>query len=486
MYCPDCGKERRENSRYCQHCGNKQKRNYKFLWILTGLLFAGVAGYYFLTGNSETADANFAISKNPTAEVSTVQNKDNLEMRGAEKQVLEPVQERELTDIIASAQETVYTILTDYSQGSGFLYNNNGTVVTNAHVVEGSTDVFIKTISGQSFSGKVIGYSNSTDVAAIHVPDLVGREPFALEVSEPNLVGEEVIALGSPLGLENTATMGYITGQDRNFYIGSYTYEDLYQISAPISPGSSGGPLISKSYEKIIAINSAESTADSTIGFSIPLYTVDQLIMSWIEKPMSEEAILAQFYDINGNFYFDDLWSYSDGYFDDGYYSDENSYYDYWEYDYDDFWYEYGTDIWEYYDEDYYDDDWYNESYEDEYEDWYSEDYEDEYDDWYNEGYEDEYEDEYNDWYDEGYEEESEAMYEEEDWVEEDIEEITNEFENEAVYFDSTKDENWYYDEQYNEWYYYDEHEDTWYFYDETGLSNKVCKFKLTPSILKP
>ncbi|MGJ9459654.1 trypsin-like peptidase domain-containing protein [Oceanobacillus sp. CF4.6] len=494
MYCSNCGKERMENSRYCQHCGNKQKRNYHFLWIFISLVFIGSIGYYFFNSDSEIADANFTSSENSTAEVSTSQNKENLEIAVTEKKVLEPVQERELTDIIASAQETVYTVFTDYSQGSGFLYNNNGTVVTNAHVVEGATDVYIKTISGQEFLGKVIGYSNSIDVAVVHVPDLVGREPIALEVSEPNLVGEEVIALGSPLGLENTATMGYITGQDRNFYIGSYTYENLYQVSAPISPGSSGGPLISKSSEKIIAINSAESTADSAIGFSIPLYTVNQLITSWIEQPMSEEAVLAQFYDTNGNLYYEDLWSYSDGYFDGGYYSEDNSYYDYWEYDYED-WeenYEY-DDYYSEYEDEYseYEDDYseYEDEYSEfeddysEYEDEYSE-YEDdysEYEDEYSE-YEDdysEYEDEYSE-YDESDEGEYEDEIEDEEWVEEDVEEITNEFENEAVYFDSPLEENWHYDEQYNEWYYYDEQEDTWYFYEESeGLFYEAEGFEI-------
>ncbi|WP_249871138.1 trypsin-like peptidase domain-containing protein [Oceanobacillus saliphilus] len=448
MYCPNCGKERIENSRFCQHCGNKQKRNIRIPFIAVSALFILIIGYYLFYEDTKISEADLPASENATSEISTVQNKPALEKPVAEKQELEPVQERELTDIIASAQETVYTVLSDYSQGSGFLFNNKGTVVTNAHVVEGTTDVYIKTVNGQELSGKVIGYSNSIDVAIIHVPDLVGREPFAIEVTEPNKVGEEVIALGSPLGLENTATMGYITGQDRNFYIGSYTYKNLYQISAPISPGSSGGPLISKSTEKIIAINSAESTADSTIGFSIPLYTVNELITSWIAEPMSEDAILAQFYDVNGNFYFQELWEYSDGYFEGGYYSDENSYYDYWEYDYEDFWYEYGEDLWDYYDDDSYFDDWF-EDYEYD-EDWY--DAYDEYD--YEYDYDYEYEE---DWM----EEEFEYDYEE-DWYDEEFE-----FDSQAVYFHNTLDDNWYYDELYDEWYYYDDYDDIWYIYDD-------------------
>ncbi|MEC5423018.1 trypsin-like peptidase domain-containing protein [Virgibacillus sp. C22-A2] len=411
MFCPNCGNERNEKSRYCQHCGNKQKQHFSIVMILfmSLLVSASIVGAVYLattnTGNKESPVA----SDNATIEKTQLTSKQPIEVPIMEKKDLKEDKNRELTDIIAAAQETVYTVITNYNQGSGFLYNNNGAVVTNAHVVEGETSVFIKTVNGQDLPGTVIGYSNETDVAVILVPDLVGREPFSLEKASPVKIGEEIIALGSPLGLENTATMGYVTGQDRSFFIGSFTYENLYQISAPISPGSSGGPLIAKASEKIIAINSAESQGDSSIGFSIPLFQIAELIQSWIDQPMSEEAILAQFYDANDEYYYDDLWSYyEDGYFDGGDYSEENAYYDYWEY------------YWE------------DESY---------------YNDYYDEGYEEDYgyaEDEYYD--DEGWYEEDE-YYDNEEWYDE--------------------DEDWYYDELTETWYYYNVYEGTWYYYDE-------------------
>jgi len=241
--------------------------------------------------------------------------------------------QKAMADIIADAQETVYTIYTDNAQGSGFLYNSSGAVVTNAHVVEGASTVVVKTKDGQSLDGEMIGYSNTTDVAVIQVPALAGTAPYPHETQQPFAIGEEVIALGSPLGLENTATMGYITGTDRNFVIGQFTYNNLYQISARIAPGSSGGPLISKQSGKIAAINSAQSIADQSIGFSIPLYKVSNLIQSWIDTPMSQDAIASLFYGEDGRLFFDSFWDQEAGYFDDGDYADDESYYDYWEYE---------------------------------------------------------------------------------------------------------------------------------------------------------
>jgi len=400
MYCPNCG-EKRNHRRICEHCGFKYKKKniLKNTMLVLLLLVIGVGTTYFLMGddlvksNLKPAQENGQIEK--VTKLKEIGKEKEKEPPTSPKAELTAEQETDLTDIIAAAQESVYTIYTYGTQGSGFLYNNNGAVVTNAHVVEGEINVYVKTMNGEELPGTVIGYSNETDVTVIHVPDLVGKNPYPLELNDSANIGEEVIALGSPLGLENTATMGYVTGKNRNFTIDNYTYHNIYQMSAPIAAGSSGGPLVSKESEKIVAINSAASTLDYSIGFSIPLYKIVDLVQSWIDNPMSEEEILTQFYNADGNFFFEDLWEYGDGYFDGGEYSDEDSYYDYWEYDYESFWDDYESDEWDY-DEEFYDDEEY---------DWYEEDNYDDHDvDWYDDGYE--WEDE-GDWYeeDEGYDE---------------------------------------------------------------------------------
>lgn len=368
--------------------------------IIVFILLIGGAGatYYAMNSPQSAASQNNEIEETADKKVTNTKEKDPPEpVAEPSKAELKSEQKKHLTEIIASAQDTVYTIFASSTQGSGFLYDTEGHVVTNAHVVEGELDVYVKTIDEEEYPGKVIGYSAETDIAVIEVPNLANQQPNQLDIENEAAVGEEVIALGSPLGLENTATMGFVTGKNRDFTIDIYTYDNLYQMSAPISPGSSGGPLISKD-EKVLAINSAVSIADNSIGFSIPLFHVAGLIQKWIDQPMSEEEILSQFYNTNGNFFFEDLWEFEDGYFDGGEYDDEDEFYDYWEYD-DSYSEEYENDFWNEYDEDYYYDD--QQDYGDDWENDALYEYDDEWEDDYNDEYDGDWEDDYNDEYDE-------------------------------------------------------------------------------------
>jgi S1-C subfamily serine protease len=150
-------------------------------------------------------------------------------------------------------------------------------------------------MEGKEFTGQLIGYSNTTDVAVIRVPDLAKMDSLSLELT-PSKIGEEVIALGSPQGYENTATLGNISGVDRTFVIEPFQYSGVYQTSAPIAPGSSGGPLINKLTGKVVAINSAKDIREENIGFSIPIHQIIELINKWISTPLSDDDIIAMFY----------------------------------------------------------------------------------------------------------------------------------------------------------------------------------------------
>ncbi|OKL36389.1 S1C family serine protease [Domibacillus mangrovi] len=233
--------------------------------------------------------------------------------------------QQSLTDIVAVTQKKVYTIFSDYGQGSGFLINDQGDVATNAHVVEGSVYVTVKDIDGKEHDGTVIGYSTETDIALIHVVDFVGRAPLNLETSTKAEVGEEVIAFGSPLALENTATFGYITGVDRSFVLDPHSYDNIYQTSAAIAPGSSGGPLVSKKTGRVLAINSVKLTSQDAIGFSIPFKDVSHLLMEWSRSPLSETEVNKLFYTTDGLLFFEEYWD-DNVYFDGGEYSDDAEY----------------------------------------------------------------------------------------------------------------------------------------------------------------
>lgn len=302
MHCANCGKTFEEKSRFCSYCGlkvPKRRRTLLIFWSITVMFIS----FYLLSNMGNLLHTNKTAIHHPTLQTSVHHFFKETSSLGF-KRIFANDQPQPYTDLISQAQETVYTVLTAYNQGSGFLYNENGIVITNAHVVEGEVQVFVRTSDGDEFLGTVIGYSNETDIAAIQVPRLIGVQPFSLETANKHEIGEEVIALGSPHGLDNTATLGYITGKDYHFIIGFYQYNDLYQISAPIAEGSSGGPLISKRDKKIIAINAAKSLEDETVGFSIPLYTVQQLIQDWLDNPMSEDDVIETFYRAAGNWFF--------------------------------------------------------------------------------------------------------------------------------------------------------------------------------------
>ncbi|QHT61523.1 trypsin-like serine protease [Paenibacillus lycopersici] len=168
--------------------------------------------------------------------------------------------------------------------GSGFIYNDKGDIVTNAHVVDGAEAIKVKASDGSLYAGRLIGVSPEKDIALIRADGLSGREPLAVDAEAKIDIGDEVIAFGSPLGLDNTVTTGIISGLDRDFDIGETSYKGLYQISAPITHGNSGGPLVLKTSGKVIGINTAGED-QGTIGFSIPIGQAQPMIESWSLHP---------------------------------------------------------------------------------------------------------------------------------------------------------------------------------------------------------
>ncbi|MCP3026350.1 S1C family serine protease [Halobacillus sp. A5] len=193
-------------------------------------------------------------------------------------------------EIIYESQKSVVQIELDNGTiGSGFLYNDQGDVITNAHVVANTEDVKVINVDSKEMEGQVIGASRSSDVALVRVPDLAEAEHDYLPVTEDEDTEllTEVLALGSPLGLQNTVTRGEISGLDRNFELDPFTYENVFQISAPISPGNSGGPLINGETGEVIGINSAK-LGDESIGFSIPVLDVMPMVQQWSKSPMKD------------------------------------------------------------------------------------------------------------------------------------------------------------------------------------------------------
>ncbi|WP_175639565.1 S1C family serine protease [Metabacillus schmidteae] len=198
----------------------------------------------------------------------------------------------ELKEIIREAQKKVVMVeLEDGTVGSGFLYNNKGDIITNAHVISGAKQVKIRTTDAMGYDGEIIGISTETDVAVVRVKGLENIEPLKLSPNTTLELGDEILALGSPLGFQNTVTTGIISGTDRELDVEPYKYDNVYQISAPIAPGNSGGPLIDRKTGSVVGINSARIEQGS-IGFSLPIGTVLPLVNSWSETPMKNLPIV--------------------------------------------------------------------------------------------------------------------------------------------------------------------------------------------------
>jgi serine protease Do len=155
--------------------------------------------------------------------------------------------------------------------GSGFVYDTKGHILTNNHVVEGADRIMVSFHDGVDLPAKVVGRHPETDVAVIHVESSQYR-PLPLGRSEKLKVGEWVLAVGSPFGLDQTVTAGIISATERDD-VGINSYESFVQTDAAVNPGNSGGPLVDLN-GRVIGINSAIATAsrsNSGVGFAIPI-----------------------------------------------------------------------------------------------------------------------------------------------------------------------------------------------------------------------
>jgi serine protease Do len=154
------------------------------------------------------------------------------------------------------------------SLGSGVIVDPSGIALTNAHVVEKATEIEVITLDGSKHKAKVVGADKKTDLAVLKLDDGKAQFKFArLGDSDRMQVGDWVIAVGSPFGLQATVTAGIISAKARN--IGQGPFDDFLQTDAAINPGNSGGPLVNMQGE-VIGINTAIVAGGSGIGFAIP------------------------------------------------------------------------------------------------------------------------------------------------------------------------------------------------------------------------
>jgi serine protease Do len=193
------------------------------------------------------------------------------------------------------------------SLGTGFVISEDGYILTNDHVVDGADEIKVKLSDGRIFSGTIKGVDPKLDLALIKI-DAGKQLPVAkLGDSDKLRIGEWVMAIGNPFGLEQTVTVGIVSAKGR--VIGAGPYDDFIQTDASINPGNSGGPLFNVQGE-VVGINTAIVAGGQGIGFAIPVNMAKQIVpqlrddgkvtRGWLGvmvQPLSEE--LAQSFGLD-------------------------------------------------------------------------------------------------------------------------------------------------------------------------------------------
>jgi S1-C subfamily serine protease len=209
-------------------------------------------------------------------------------------------QQEPLVTLFENVSRGTVAIITAQGQGSGFVFDEQGHIVTNFHVIEGVTTVEVRFISGFKVYGTVIGIDRDSDLAVIKV-DAPAEELFPLPLGDSSQlkVGQTVIAIGNPFGLESTMTVGIISALGRTLESANFSPDgnafsagDIIQTDAAINPGNSGGPLFNINGE-VVGVNRAIRTTNfnetgqpvnSGIGFAISVNIVKRVVPVLIEN----------------------------------------------------------------------------------------------------------------------------------------------------------------------------------------------------------
>ena len=204
---------------------------------------------------------------------------------------------KDITDVVAAATTSVVTITADSVSGgglspfsvpttgvgSGIVLTADGYILTNRHVVADSTSLTVELKDGSQYDGQVVQISSDQDLALIKI-DATGLTPARIATSSAIVVGQEAIAIGSPLGtFTETVTKGIVSALDRTITVSDESTErpetltGLVQTDAAINPGNSGGPLLDAS-GAVIGVNTAVSSEAEGLGFAIPIDAAASLV----------------------------------------------------------------------------------------------------------------------------------------------------------------------------------------------------------------
>ncbi|WP_205697099.1 S1C family serine protease [Conexibacter sp. SYSU D00693] len=199
-----------------------------------------------------------------------------------------PAPQGTVASVVAKASPAVVSVRTSSGEGTGFLLDREGTIVTNAHVVGDAQTVRVQFgEDGERATGRVLGSDPSSDLAAVQIPTSAasGVTPLPLAADSTVRVGAQVVAIGNPFGLDRTATSGIVSATGRSIEApNGFSISDAIQTDAPINPGNSGGPLLDAA-GRVIGVNSQIATSGAGggnvgVGFAVPSSLVQRIVPS--------------------------------------------------------------------------------------------------------------------------------------------------------------------------------------------------------------
>jgi len=198
------------------------------------------------------------------------------------------VESQILTEVYRKVNPSVVNIRTDQGQASGFVWDTEGHVVTNNHVVRGAREVLVTFADGLSLPAEVIGEDPDSDLAVLEVdPEMHELHPVELGDVDEVQVGDRAIAIGNPFGFDGTLTQGIVSAIGRTIpSLTDFNIPEAIQTDAAINPGNSGGPLLD-SQGRVIGVNtmiSSRSGSSAGVGFAVPINIAKQVVPVLIEK----------------------------------------------------------------------------------------------------------------------------------------------------------------------------------------------------------
>ena len=204
---------------------------------------------------------------------------------GQEFDILKASAGEDFSGIIENSVKAVVTVKTDVGQGTGFIITNNGYLVTNAHVLSGGSFINALTSDQKEIIATLIGFDENLDMALLKIDGIYNY----LEVGNSNdiQVGEKVIAIGNPLGLQFSVSEGIVSGIHR---IGPNGLDIYIQTDAALNPGNSGGPLINKQ-GKVIGINNFKLSDGENLGFALESNYMKEAINDISREALSQTIL---------------------------------------------------------------------------------------------------------------------------------------------------------------------------------------------------